>query len=133
MSCAGARLLFWLVIAGCREQASSDAPSARAPNVSTPTDSIRCDTCGGSGSAALTAYERCALNAYQARNLAADKCMIRCLSRGKARNIAGGCFHACYAFTGVPMVFPPGLDRCEKLNTPADTATTDEKVQTEGR
>ncbi len=94
---------------GCRG-ARHPAPSAR--------DTARAEAASLRDSVALTPYERCALRAYQERNDRGDDCMIRCLARGAGRNIGGGCWHICYAYTGRPMILPPGLDRCRTL---ADT------------
>ena len=64
----------------------------------------------------LTTYERCALRAFAARCTPDDACMIRCLTSGQGRNIGGGCWHVCYAYTGVPMTpLPPGQEACEAL------------------
>jgi hypothetical protein len=69
---------------------------------------------------ALTPYERCALRAYAARCAPADSCVIRCLASGNARNIGGGCWHVCYAYTDVPMTPPPpGQEACDAM---ADSA-----------
>lgn len=63
----------------------------------------------------LTRYERCALRAFARRCHPDDGCMIKCLATGDARTIGGGCWHVCYAYTGVPMVPPPGTDACDSL------------------
>ena len=65
----------------------------------------------------LTTYERCALRAFAARCAPDDTCMIRCLASGDGRNIGGGCWHRCYAYSGVPMnPLPPGQEVCEALS-----------------
>ena len=65
----------------------------------------------------LTTYERCALRAFAARCTRGDECMVRCFASGDGRNIGGGCWHVCYAYTGVPMhPLPPGQEACEALS-----------------
>jgi hypothetical protein len=65
----------------------------------------------------LTTYERCALRAFAARCTPDDSCMIRFLASGDCRTIGGGCWHVCYAYTGVPMLpLPPGQEVCEALS-----------------
>ena len=65
----------------------------------------------------LTTYERCALRAFAARCTSEDSCMIRCLASGVGRNVGGGCWHLCYAYTGVAMYpLPPGQEVCEALS-----------------
>lgn len=64
----------------------------------------------------LTARERCVLAAYQERGYPDDACLIRCLAVGGGRNIGGGCWHVCHAYTGVPMTpLPEKAAACAAL------------------
>jgi hypothetical protein len=71
----------------------------------------------------LTPSEECWVQKLRARCDVSDRCILKCLLDGEARNVGGGCWHVCgYIFVGVngePFLCPgspvPGWQECENL------------------
>ena len=55
----------------------------------------------------LKSGDRCILDVYLARCHWKDICYVDCFSRGVARNLGGGCFHSCYAYSEEGGLTPP--------------------------
>jgi hypothetical protein len=69
---------------------------------------------------ALSEYETCLVARYRERCNESDVCMINCLVRGGGDNTAGGCWHNCFAYTGLAWTNPPGYNNCDGLSTKSD-------------
>ena len=63
----------------------------------------------------LTTEKRCVVDASRQRCNKDDQCIIRCLLTGSGRNIGGGCWHRCFAYTGIRWTSPPGMEACDVL------------------
>ena len=99
--------------------ASDSTSAARAAAHPESLDLVAAPACAAMAvpTVELTTYERCALRAFAARCNRDDGCMVRCFASGDGRHIGGGCWHVCYAYTGVPMEpLPPGQEACEALS-----------------
>jgi hypothetical protein len=69
--------------------------------------------------AKLSPQDRCVFDAYRQRcrtgtEREQDLCILRCLAKGPP-NIGGGCWHACFAYTGTPWTTPPAAEACDTL------------------
>src|SRR5688572_6317905 len=60
----------------------------------------------------LTPRQRCAIDIFEKERLPGAACMIECIRDGSGVDIGGGCWHLCYAYTGVPIPTWGRFDRC---------------------
>jgi hypothetical protein len=73
----------------------------------------------------LSPFEECWVEKLRKRCDVYDRCILKCLLDGEARNIGGGCWHVCgYIFTSVkgePLLCPsspvPGWEECDKVKS----------------
>src|SRR5882724_9670922 len=72
----------------------------------------------------LTAESFCVLNLHKARCNQNDVCIVDCIANAKALlrspdgtvgHIGGGCWHVCFAYTGIDWTTPDGMDKCTEL------------------
>lgn len=63
---------------------------------------------------------QCVLDLYIGRCNPEDVCLVDCIAHRKAERIGGGCYHSCYAYTGIRWTRPQGVDEC---NEPSDPST----------
>jgi len=65
----------------------------------------------------LTPAEKCWVEKLSKRCTPADDCLVGCLASTKARNLGGGCWHACFEvkFPISKWSDPEGADTCRKI------------------
>ena len=66
----------------------------------------------------LSPRAQCYITTFQRRCNASSACMVRCISKGAGQSIGGGCWHICFAYTGLPWEEPRSLRQCP-TSTPA--------------
>jgi len=64
------------------------------------------------GTDSLTSRQQCFIAEFERGNIPGRECMIRCIQDGSGYGIVGGCWHICYAYTGVTMPRPGRFDHC---------------------
>ena len=60
----------------------------------------------------LSSEEQCLVDLHRERGLEGDKCIADCLEHGGGENVGGGCWHVCFAYTGLEWVEMPKMDSC---------------------
>lgn len=61
----------------------------------------------------LTPYEECVIDLYKKRSNEGDDCIVDCLASGEGRVFVGGCWHTCFAYSGVHKS-PSGMKNCKE-------------------
>jgi len=64
------------------------------------------------GTDSLTPRQQCVIAEFERGDLPGRACMVECIKDGSGYGIGGGCWHVCYAYTGVPMPRPERFDHC---------------------
>ena len=64
----------------------------------------------------MSPRDRCVYNAHRARCAYEDVCLLQCLSDDSGRDIGGGCWHVCFAYSGVRYTEPPAVHSCNALS-----------------
>lgn len=101
---AGAIALLVAVVACQRAAERSATPARSSPAVVQSSAPLGADS--------LTSRQRCVIAEFERHDLPGRACMIKCIKDGSGYNIGGGCWHMCYAYTGVPMPRPERFDHC---------------------
>ena len=113
-----AALLF--AASGCAQSASK----ASSAGESRTHDSERCDSCNVpvAPGVTLSPAEQCVLDAYRRRCAKHDACIVDCLANrrdevtlpdGRGGRVGGGCWHVCFAYTGIKWSLPTGVSACD--------------------
>ena len=85
-----------------------------------------CDSCSVpvAEGVSLSPAELCVLGAYRRRCQTHDPCIINCLANrndevvfpdGTRGRIGGGCWHLCFAYTGIDWTLPDDAKSCDTL------------------
>jgi hypothetical protein len=64
----------------------------------------------------MSPRQRCVYNAHRARCAYEDVCLLQCLYDDSGRDIGGGCWHTCFAYSGVRYTEPPAVASCNALS-----------------
>jgi hypothetical protein len=119
-------LVFLVVITGCSPSGPPSADRVRS-SVINPTAAGEidrpCDIPVAEG-IILTPVEECILDLYKTRCSENDVCIVDCIANAKdwfrtedgaGGRIAGGCWHVCYAYTGIEWTTPDGFEDCREV------------------
>ena len=111
-----------LLLGGCAARVAD--PLASRPFVDNPTraaDPNRPCDIPVHEEVQLTAEDRCVLELYKKRCDENDACIVDCIANGKGRVrfadgnvgvVGGGCWHVCFAYTGIKWTPPDGFEEC---------------------
>jgi hypothetical protein len=105
ISAAAGAIALLLAVVACQrtaERSATPAPSSPAL-VQSPVPV---------GTDSLTPRQACVIAEFERNDLPGRACMIQCIKDGSGYDIGGGCWHLCYAYTGVPMPRPERFDHC---------------------
>ena len=60
----------------------------------------------------LTVRQRCFISEFERDSLPGAACMTQCIRDGSGYGIGGGCWHLCYAYTGIPIPAHARFEHC---------------------
>tara|TARA_R110000868_G_scaffold294140_1_gene554675 strand:- start:122 stop:436 length:315 start_codon:yes stop_codon:yes gene_type:complete len=65
----------------------------------------------------LSEVEKCVIALHHERGLEGDKCIVDCMINGEGRNVGGGCYHMCFAYSDIEWHELPETEKCYSDST----------------